>query len=180
MKASTKNVILGSAALAALGMAAGAPDANAATTGVKISATVLAPIQVTATQTLNFGSLTEAGTGTMKVGVDGTGTAGGSVTSIGGTIQAGGFKVQATSGKNVTITAPASATISHTAAAGTMKVTAFELAAPGTTSTTAGALTHNMAAASETGFRLGGTLNVSAGQATGTYTGSATITANYQ
>lgn len=181
MKASTKRVVLGSAALAALGIAAAAPGANAATTGVKISATVLAPVQVTATRTLNFGSFTETGTGTFKVAVNDAPTTSASITPIGGTVQAGGFKIQASAGRQVTVTAPATATITETAGGtATMSVTAFELALPGPASTTAGTLTDtSVAGGSETGYRLGGTLNVTTGQTTGTYQGSVNVTVNY-
>lgn len=180
MNKSTKKVLLGTAAVAALGLAS--QEAGAATTNVNISAIVLAPIQVTQTRTLNFGSLTEGGIGTLKVAVDDTPTAGGGVTSIGGTIQAGGFKIQGSAGAAVTVTAPTKATITETVGGvATMTVNAFNLAEPGPAGTTAGTLTDtSLAAASVAGYRIGGTLNVGAGQTTGTYTGTVTVTANYQ
>ncbi|MCB1530416.1 MAG: DUF4402 domain-containing protein [Rhodospirillales bacterium] len=173
MRTSVKKVLLGSTTLLALGVA-GQP-VEAATTGVPIQAIVLAPVQITQTRTLNFGSLTEAGVGTMVVDNLDAGTAGGGVTSIGGTIQAGGYTLKATAAAKVTVTAPANVSITETVG-GVAKMTVSSFTFDGA----AGPLTHTMVAATDTGLRLGGTLNVGAGQTTGTYTGSVTLTANYQ
>lgn len=170
---SVKKVILGSAALASAGSVA--LPARAATTGVPIQAIVLAPVQITQTRVLNFGSVTEAGAGTASVDNLDAITVGGGVTSIGGTIQAGGYTLKAGVGVNVTVTAPAKATITETVGGvATMTVNAF------TFDGAAGPLTHLMVAATDAGLRLGGTLNVGAGQLAGTYTGTVVLTANYQ
>lgn len=155
------------------------PRGTAATTGVPIQAIVLDPVQITQTRVLNFGSLTEAGTGgTLNVDNADTPTPGGSVSSIGGTIQAGGFTLKGSTGRAIDVTAPASVALSD-GSANTMAVASFTVnGAGGTINSTA--FTTSLGAATVTGFRLGGTLTVGAGQAAGTYTGSVTVTANYQ
>ncbi len=178
MQNANKKIILSTATLAAVGLT-GMPAAQAATTGVPVKAIVLAPVDVTQTQSLNFGSLTEASAGTLAVGVaGGAPVAGGGVTSIGGTIQPGGFKLVGTTARNITVTAPNSVAVSNGTA--TMNVTGISIASPGPANTTTGTLTTTLGAATVSNYRLGGTLNVGAGQATGTYTGTVTVTANYQ
>lgn len=171
-----KKVLLGATTILAVG--AVGHVANAATTGVPIQAIVLDPVQITQTRTLNFGSLTESGTGgTLAVDNLDADTAGGSVTSIGGTITAGGFTLKGSTGLQIDVTAPASVAISD-GLANTMAVGSFTVdGAAGTINATA--FTRSLAAATETGFRLGGTLTVGAAQTSGTYTGSVTVTANY-
>ena len=171
MKDSIKKVVLGSTTV--LAASAVANVAEAATTGVKIEAIIVAPVDITQTRTLNFGSLTEGGAGGTVV-VDNTDaiTPGAGINSLGGTIQAGGYKLTGTIGKKVQITAPASTSI--TSGANKMTVNAFTFdGAAGPT------FSHTMVAATDTGFRLGGTLNIGAGQAAGTYTGTVTLTAIY-
>lgn len=172
MKSSVNKVLLGSATVLALGAAG--QVAQAATTGVLIQAIVLSPVDISQTQSLNFGSLTESGAG-GTITVDNTGTPATSpgVTSIGGTIQAGGFKLLGSIGKAVKVTAAAKATLTN-GGGGTMTVNAFTIEGA------AGTFVHTMVAATDSGFRLGGTLNVGAGQATGTYNGSVVLTAIYQ
>lgn len=185
MKTSIKTVLLGSTTLLAMGVAG--HQANAATTGVPIEAIILDPVAITQTRSLNFGSLTEAGVGTAVIdNADGI-TVGGAVTSIGGTIQSGGFTVKGSTGRQIDITTPATVNITRTAGPETMSVDSFRLTAPAaggaannTGTAAAGAsIAATLTAASVTGFRLGGTLNVGAGQVAGTYQGSVTVTAVY-
>lgn len=174
-KKSTMKVLLGSTTLIALGAAG--QTAQAATAGVGINAIVLDPVQITAVATLNFGSLTESSAGTITVdnGDSVSGTTGG-VTSIGGTIQSGDFTLKGSTGRQIDVTAPASVILSS--GGNTMTVSTFTVNGGGV-DINATAFTRSLAAATETGFKLGGTLNVGAGQASGTYTGSVTLTANY-
>lgn len=175
MSSSTMKVLLGSTTLLALG--ATAMPVQAATTGVPIQAIVLDPVQITQTRTLNFGSLTESGAGGSAT-VDNTDAiaVGGGVTSIGGTIQAGGFTLKGSTGRQIDVTAPASVALTNGTT--TMAVGSFTVdGAAGTINGTA--FTTSLTAATVTGFRLGGVLTVGAGQAAGTYTGSVTLTANY-
>ena len=160
-----------------MAMGGGAQAVNAATTGVPIQAIIHGVVAVTQTRTLNFGSLTESGAGgTLNVDNTDAITAGGAVTSFGGAIAAGGFTLRGTTGRQIDVTGPLNVTISNGGA--TMTVGSFTInGAAGTINGTA--FTHSLAMITETGFRLGGTLNVSAGQAAGTYTGTVTITAAY-
>jgi len=148
---------------------------DAATDAVQIQAIVLAPVQITQTRVMNFGSITETAIGTIAVDIADANTETGGVTSIGGTIQAGGYTLQASTGAVVNVTAPAKATITHTTApANTMTVDSFTFDDAG-----ASPYTHTMAGSSDTGLRLGGTLNVASPQVPGTYTGTVTLTAVY-
>jgi hypothetical protein len=176
---SIKKVVLGSAALAAAGSLA--MPAKAATDAVSIEAIILAPVQITATQALNFGSLTEAGAGGTAT-VDNTGaiTPGAGVTSIGGTIQAGGFTLKATAAMKVTVTAPTKVSITETVG-GVAKMVVDKFTAQGAAGTlNATPLVHTMAAATDTGLDLGGRLTIGAAQLAGTYQGTVVLTANYQ
>lgn len=172
MKNNKSKVLLGAATLAAA-MASGAPKAQAATATIPMTAKVLAAIAVTQTASMLFGSVTENGAGGKVIlsNVD-TRSATGGVTLIGGTgATSGGFTVKAATGVNYDITLPAAATVA--AGPNTMAVTGFTLDGGPV------AATYTNAAATRT-FKMGGSLNVGAGQAAGNYTGSVTVTANYQ
>lgn len=175
MKTTSKKVLLGATTILAMGI--GAHSANAATTGVPMQAIILDPVEITQTRVLNFGSLTENALGTAVVdNADAISVTGG-VTSIGGTIQAGGFSLNGAA-IQIDITGPAAATVSD-GAGNTMSVSTFTI--DGGADINGAAFTHTLATAgvAETGFRVGGTLNVGAGQAAGTYNGTVTLTANY-
>ncbi|MCB1532179.1 MAG: DUF4402 domain-containing protein [Alphaproteobacteria bacterium] len=185
MNISMKTVLLGSTTLLAIG--AVGHHANAATDGVPIQAIILDPVDITQTRSLNFGSLTESGAGgTATVdNADGI-SVGGGVTSIGGTIQSGGFTVKGSTGRQIDITTPASVALTD-GAAHTMAVNTFRLTAPAGgggandtgTAASGASIAASLTASTVAGFRLGGVLNVGAGQVAGTYTGSVTVTANY-
>ncbi|HOO81110.1 MAG TPA: DUF4402 domain-containing protein [Alphaproteobacteria bacterium] len=155
-----------------------AQAAYAATGSVPIQAAVHGALAITQTRTLNFGSITDSGAGgTINVDNSDTPTVGGGVTSYGGTITSGGFTLRGTPGRQIDVTAPTSVVISNGAAA-TMTVGLFTInGAAGTINATA--FTHILTVLTQTGFRLGGTLNVNPGQAAGTYTGTVNLTGNY-
>ena len=176
MKTTSNKVLLGTTTLLAMGVSG--QVANAATDQVDIQAIIVDPVQITATQVLNFGTLSESGAGGTAV-VDNAGaiTTGGAVTSIGGTIQQGIFNLKGGIGLQVDVTGPANAVISA-GGNNTMVVDQFTInGANGTINATA--FTNVMVAATDTGFDVGGRLTVGAGQAAGTYTGTVTLTANY-
>jgi len=182
MKRNTRKVLLGAATLAAVAVAGGVKDADAANVNVSITAQILQPLGLAATQVMKFGKMTvKAGTGgtvTIGSGAD-TRAAGGAggVSLVGGTgANRGGFKFTAgATGLAIDITGPTKATIS--AGANTMTVNAFKI---GTKAIGATAFVTTLGAIPASGFRVGGTLNVGAAQAVGSYTGTVTITANYQ
>ena len=170
MKDSIKKVVLGSTTLLAAGAVANV--AEAATDGVPIQAIIVAPVDITQSQTMNFGSLTESGAGGTAVLDDADNlTPGAGITSLGGTIQSGGFQLKGTATKTVQVTAPASVQI--TSGANKMTVNAFTIEGA------ASPYTHTMVAATDTGLRIGGTLNIGAAQPAGTYNGVVTLTAVY-
>lgn len=172
MKNKNSKVLLGAATLAAA-LASGAPAAQAATASIPMTAKVIAAIAVTKTADLLFGTITETGAGTVVLTNAGARSSTGGVTLIGGaTGQAGGFDVKAASGVAYNITLPATAAL--TGGGDTMTAQSFTL--DGAAGPYAG-LTQTVATRN---FKLGATLNVPGAQATGTYTGSVTVTAVYQ
>ncbi|MCB1721152.1 MAG: DUF4402 domain-containing protein [Alphaproteobacteria bacterium] len=175
MKNSIRKVALSSATVIAAGALGSA--ANAATASVAIQAIVLDPVQITANNSLNFGSVTESGAGgTIVVDNGGFNSVTGAVTSIGGTIQPGTFTLKGSTGRNIQVDVANVATISS--GANTMTVNALVLYNPAGT-ITGDPITVTLGAATVAGFELGGTLNVGAGQAAGTYTGNVAVTAAY-
>jgi len=175
MKTIQKKVLLGATTILAMGV--GAQTVEAATDSVSIQAIILDPVQITATEVLNFGSLTATTAGTVVMDNADTLTPSAGITSVGGTITSGGFTLKGSTGRAIDVTAPASVNIAS--GGDTMSVSEFTVDGGGV-DINATAFTRSLAAATETGFKLGGTLNVGAAQAAGTYTGSVTLTANYQ
>lgn len=174
MKNNKSKVLLGAATLAAA-MASGAPKAQAATASIPMTAKVLAAIAVTKTASLLFGSITETGAGTVVLKNTNARSATGNVSLIGGaTGQAGGFNIKAANGVAYNITIPATAALTVGAGADTMTAQSFTLDGAG------GPFTGLTQAVGTRNFKLGATLNVPGGQTTGNYTGSVTVTANYQ
>lgn len=171
MKKQTK-VLLGAATVAAA--MAGAAPAQAASTGVAISAEIIAAVAIAPTTALTFGTI-ESPTASGTVSVNTAGTAGGSLTVAAGTPQPGGFTVTAANGFNVKVSVPTKVQI--TAGTQKMSVTSFEI----DTGAGAGSENYILAAngAAQT-LKIGGTLKVAAGQAAGSYSGSVTVTADYQ
>ena len=193
MDKSLNKVILGSATLLAVG-AAGNGNAQAATTNVPINAEILGAVNITQNQGMNFGVLNDTGgggTATLGTGSTITGVSGGT-TSAGGTITSGLFTVKATTGRAIDITTPASVTLKGTGGgatvADTMPVNSFSLLAPAGgggasntgTAATGAAIVATLTAATVTGFAIGGTITVGAGETAGTYAGQVTVTALYQ
>jgi len=144
MKTTSKKVLLGATTILAVG--AGAQNVNAATTDIGINAEIIAAVEITAEQTMNFGEIAATTAGTLAI--DG----GGNLTPSAGILLNGSV-----SGTTMTVDNFA---INGAAAGATFSV--------------------DLAAAEENDFTLGGTLNIGAAQAAGTYTGDVTLTANYQ
>lgn len=182
MKQCMKNVVLGSSTLLAIGATGHVAEA-ATTADITIEAVVLAPVSITADATgLNFGSLTVGATsGVVTVDLNDTITAAtGSVNTFGGAETSGGFTLKGTSGATVQVTASATSVI-LTSGGDTMTVNGFQVGGgPGAVGSQAFPLTRVLGAATETGYDVGGTLNVSAAQPAGTYSGSLTLTVAYQ
>ena len=181
MKKQTRKVLLGAVTLAAV--AAAGHNANAANTTLPMTAKIIAAVQITQNQALDFGTLTihAAKSGTLTVdGVAQTRTAGGAggISLVGGAgAQEGLFTLKGATGVPIEVTAPATAKINNGGtslvvdkftinnAAGTINATPF---------------VRTLAAATETGFKVGGRLTVPAASGVGTYNGTVTLTALYQ
>lgn len=143
--------------------------ASAASITANASATVIAPLTVLETNGgMNFGDVA-VGTGGGTVVLDTAGartTTGDAEAVAGGTVQAGAYSVSGSGTKAYNLTLPASTTI--TDGTDTMLVNGF---------------THNSGGVLAGGvdtFNVGATLNISGGQADNAYSGTYTLTVNYQ
>ena len=164
-----KLIIAAGAAALTAGMYTSA--ASAASISANASANVIAPLTVAETNGgMNFGDVA-VGTGGGTVVLDTTG--GRSVTGdaeavAGGTVRAGAYSVTGSGTKAYSITLPASATI--TDGTNNMTVNGFNHDAGASPALTAGADT----------FNVGATLNINGSQAANAYSGTYTLTVNYQ
>jgi hypothetical protein len=195
-RANIRNLLVAAAAFGAAG------SAQAATTNVPVSATVLPPITLTQPADLRFGSIAAvatAGTVVMPVpatlGATAPTTAApllvGTRTATGGVILVGGAACSATvicgpgslqiggpnSGSFTTVTLPATVTL--TAGASTMSVGTLtrRYGADGTAGVTTGAGAFTATGTAQ--LVIGGTLTVAASQASGVYTGTMAVTVDY-
>jgi hypothetical protein len=195
-RANIRNLLVAAAAFGAAG------SAQAATTNVPVSATVLPPITVSEPADLRFGSLAAAVTaGTLVMPIPATLPAAapttaapslvGTRTATGGVLMVGGAACSATvlcgpgsvqiqgpnSGSFATVTIPVTTTLTSGANTMTVGTMTRRYGPTGVAGVTTGA-----GAFSATGTALlmiGGTLTVGASQASGTYTGTMAITIDY-
>lgn len=130
------------------------------------SAIVIAPITISATRALDFGSLAVNATdGSIALSTASAPTPGGGVTLIGGTPTSAIFRVTGTGSESFSFSLPASILLSD-GATHTMLVDAFVHNAPA-----------NIPGAGTVDINVGATLNVTGGQTPGTYTNTTTLTA---
>lgn len=153
---------------------AGTVQAQTATATSNAAAVIIAPLSITNTSGLHFGTIMRSGAlGTVSIATDGVRTSGGGVTlsALAPVHSVATFDVEGESGNDVIITLPASTTITNGAV--TMTVDNFvsnPVAGPANPVTLTGVATV---------LRVGATLNVAAGQASGAYTGTFVVTVNY-
>ena len=145
---------------------------SAATVTANATANVITPLSIAETTGgMNFGDVSVDALVAGTVILDTTGartvTAGAEAVT-GGTVQSGAYSVTGEGTKAYSITFPANATISS--GLNSMTVDTFTHDAGGAPALTAGSDT----------FNVGATLNIGAGQAPGNYTGSYTLTVDYQ
>ena len=156
------------AAILAFAIAGPAQAADTATATAR--ATLVDPITLTKNVDLDFGRLSSgAAGGTAVVSAAGARSVTGDVVEEGGTITAAEFDITGEDGLVYDITLPTS--ISITSGGDSMTVNTFTSDKAGNSSTLTGG--------TDT-FNVGGTLNVGASQATGTYTGTFDVTCAYQ
>jgi hypothetical protein len=136
------------------------------------SATVIAPLTISATSDLNFGSLAATSGGTVTVSTAGARSTTAGVTLAGGTVSAASYLISAYNGANITISLP-SANITLTSGGNTMLVGNYTATIP--------AGNYTLTAATVT-LSIGADLTVAAAQPAGVYTNNAdlTVTVNYQ
>lgn len=159
-----KRALLG-AAIAALAMNASAAHAATATGTAK--AKILRQITLTNTSDLQYATIISGATAaTVVVSTGGTRTCAAALTCT-GTATAANFNVVGTEGAVVVVGGDSSVTLTGSLG-GTMASTLTYSAPTVTLSATGGS------------FQVGGTLSVGANQASGDYTGTFNVTANYQ
>ncbi len=164
MKIQKLKAVAAFATLAALGL--GATSANAATATATARAKILRQITLTNTSDLQFGTIvTGATASTVAISTGGARTCGAGLVCSGATTAAD-FTIGGTTGMVVTISVPASVTLTS----GANSMTASLAASAATTTLVASA----------GNFSVGGTLAVGANQVDGDYVGTFTATVDYQ
>lgn len=145
-----------------------AAEAAPATASATARARILKQVTVTNTSDLDFGTIVPA-SAAASVGVSATGarTCGSGLTCL-GTTSAANFNITGTVGTVVTVASPATATLTS----GTASMTANLVRSASTLTLTGGAINGTV--------QLGGTLNLAANQAEGNYSGTFTVTVDYQ
>ncbi len=166
------NKLLIAAGAAALSAGVYTSAVSAASVTANASATVVQGLTIVEDNGgLNFGDVSESGTGTVVLATTGArSTTGGADILTGGSEQAGQYTITGADGKAYTLSLPTAAvTITETVGAtATMTVTSFQQTGSSGTASAAG----------ET-MNVGATLNIGAGQLVGTYQGTYPITVNY-
>lgn len=167
--------IIKSLAIAVVMLAfAGTVQAQTATATSDAAAVIIAPLSITNTGGLHFGTIMRGTSlGTVSVAADGTrtNTGGATLSGLAPLHSAATFNIEGQSGNTVVITLPASTTITN--GAESMTVDNF-------VSTPAAGPTNPLTLpAAATVLRVGARLNVAAGQVSGTYTGTFDVSVNY-
>jgi hypothetical protein len=156
------------ALIAAFGLSAVAAEAAPATASATARARVLKQITVTNTSDLEFGTVVAgAAASTVDVTTAGARTCGAGLTCTGATTAAN-FNITGTVASVVTVSSPATATL--TSGANNMTVTLNRSAS--TVTLAAGAVNGTV--------QVGGSLALAANQADGAYTGTFAVTVDYQ
>lgn len=150
-----------------------ATPAAAATDDARGRATVLRQISVVRTGDMDFGTILRGTTAGRVVINASTGarTVTGGVVMAGGTPRRATFTITGTPNRVVTIRLTPTSTTLTNGTGGTMLVNAFTLN---------GSANRRLSAAGTIALGVGARLNVAANQADGNYTGTFTLTINYQ
>jgi Mat/Ecp fimbriae major subunit len=157
---------LGIIALSLVGLSG---TASAATTSASASANILTPIALSKTADLNFATIIPgASADTVVVSAAGGRTCGAALTCS-GSVASAAFNVAGSANTSYAITLPS--TISLTSGSNSMTVDNFTSSKVGNTSTLSGTGTDS--------FTVGARLNVGASQAAGAYTGSFSVSVDY-
>jgi hypothetical protein len=137
------------------------------------TATLLRPLTLVKGQDMDFGILAVTTAGTAVIDpVTNTESVTGGVTKLGGTPTSALFTGAASGGSVVNIKFPSnSVTLTRVGGTETMTLSNFTLDGPSK---------RTMAKSASFQFRVGGTLNIAAGQVEGSYVGTFSVTAQYQ
>lgn len=144
------------------------------------SATVLAsPVVLTKTADLSFGKFAPGAPGSITISTSGVRTVSGGVlpSADGGTMTAATFVVAGGTGAAYSITHGGTSALSRTAGSETMLMTKFS--AVTATNATDGIAAGGTLNAGTQSIYVGGTLTVGANQAAGAYTGTISVTVEY-
>lgn len=160
-----------SAVLAALAASVsfGSAAQAAATANGTATAEILTTISVASARALNFGQIAVNGAGTVAIAGDGTVTCS-SLLVCTGSQSTAAFTVSGSAGSAYVTTVPASAVTLADGAGNTMTVDNFAAHFPNGNTLVAGTST----------FEVGGRLNVGATQAAGVYSGTFSVSVEYQ
>lgn len=161
-----------STATLALAAPAALSRTSAQATQASANATIILPVSVTKLDDMDFGyvSVAAAGTAVLEPNAD-TFTTTGGVIAVGGSPHCALFVGSSKDSAVVNIKVPNKpSTLTRVSGTETMTVSNFTLQ---------GQSKRTLAKASSFTFRVGGTLNVAAGQAEGTYVGTFDVTVQY-
>lgn len=155
-----------------LSTAAASAAPVAATQNASGKASILKSLSVLKQADLDFGELVVTGAGTAVIDpVSGALTTTGPITKIGATAHPATFTATGSKNSVVNIRLPSSAiTLTRVGGGGTMTVSNWTLD---------GKTNRKFPLNSAFNFNVGGTLNIAAGQADGTYAGTFTVTVQY-
>lgn len=166
MRNSIRYTAIGAALAAAVSFGSAANAAATAT--ATASAEILSTLTVTNTAGLDFGQVAVNGAGTLNVAGDGSVTCSANLVCT-GTRQTAAFDVTGTNGVayGAVVT---TASVPLSSGANTMTLNNFDVYFPTGTTLVGGV----------SSFNVGGTLNVGAAQAAGLYSGTFTVSVEYQ
>jgi Domain of unknown function (DUF4402) len=171
--------LCGFAALAALAVHEGARAANAVGT---VGGVVLGPNSIVKIEDLDFGSLIAspvAGTATIDAQT-GARTLAGGVTDAGGAFRRAEFEASGSPNRVISLSISPTPSIAITNDTGqTMTINQIRVSVNGGTPQPLGP-NHTIGSNGIISFDIGGRLNIAANQAEGTYSGTFTLTSNYQ
>ena len=163
----TRKILAFAAAASALTL--GTASAHAATADASAGAKIVAPLQVSKSTDLYFGTIAPslASADTVLVGADGSRSCGPQLTCLTADHTAASFQVTGEMDASYTITLPGTIQLANPAG-DTMDVYDF-----------AGSKASGLLAGGTDSFSVGGTLGVNAAQPAGGYTGSFTVAGEY-
>jgi len=182
MKIYTKLTAIAAASMLAMASQTAWAAGDVASDNAGASATIITPITLTKDTDMDFAEViatAEGGTVVLTASATPSLTATGVSAGQGGAAAAAKFTVGGQTGYTYAISFPApTATLTHSGGSATMTVNNFTASFADNITTLGG---HTLSAtAASNAFYVGGTLNVGPDQLAGTYTGTVSVSANYE